>query len=88
MLKFNLELQNKLGLHARASAKFVATTSRYLSKIDVSLGTQTIKGKSSMGVLMLGAKYGSNLSFCIEGPDEEEMSQAIHKLIHNKFDEE
>jgi phosphocarrier protein HPr len=88
MLKFNLELINKLGLHARASAKFVATASRFLSKIDVSLGTQTINGKSIMGVMMLGAKCGSHLEFILEGPDEEELKQAIEQLISNKFGEE
>ena len=88
MLKISLELQNKLGLHARASAKFVATASKFLSKIDVNQGAQTINGKSIMGVMMLGAKYGSVINCAIDGPDEAELCQAIEKLVQNKFDEE
>jgi len=88
MIKFTLELQNKLGLHARASAKFVATASRFLSKIDVSHANQTINGKSIMAVMMLGAKYGSVLHFSLEGPDEEALAQAMQTLIQNKFDEQ
>jgi phosphocarrier protein HPr len=88
MLKISLQLQNKLGLHARASAKFVATASRFLSKIDINQGNKTINGKSIMGVMMLGAKYGSKINCFIEGPDEIELCDAISKLIENKFDEE
>lgn len=88
MLKISLALQNKLGLHARASAKFVATASKFVSRIDINKGNQNINGKSIMGVMMLGAKYGTVLDCVIEGPDENEMSEALLKLVKNKFDEE
>ena len=88
MIKFTIELQNKLGLHARASAKFVATASRFLSKIDVSHANQTINGKSIMAVMMLGAKCGSVLNFSLEGSDETELAAAMQTLINNKFGEE
>lgn len=88
MIKFSIELQNKLGLHARASAKFVATASRFLSKIDVAHANQTINGKSIMAVMMLGAKCGSVLNFSLEGSDETELAAAMQTLINNKFGEE
>jgi phosphocarrier protein HPr len=88
MLKLSLKLINKLGLHARASAKFVATASRFISKIDVSKDTQTVNGKSIMGVMMLGAKCGTEIHCVIEGPDENELGQALQQLIQNRFDEE
>lgn len=88
MEKFALHIINQLGLHARASAKFVATASRFQSKIDVSLEKKTINGKSIMGVMMLGAKCGTVLSCTVDGPDEKELKEALTQLINNKFDEE
>jgi phosphocarrier protein HPr len=88
MLKLSLQLINKLGLHARASAKFVATASRYVSKIDVTKDTQTVNGKSIMGVMMLGAKCGTVIHCVIEGNDENELGKALQQLIQNRFDEE
>jgi phosphocarrier protein HPr len=88
MLKLSLKLINKLGLHARASAKFVATASRFVSKIDVSKDGQTVNGKSIMGVMMLGAKYGTIIDCVIDGPDEQELGQALQQLIQKRFDEE
>jgi phosphocarrier protein HPr len=87
MIKKSFQLQNKLGLHARASAKLVATVSRFLSKIEITQGKQTINGKSIMGVMMLGAKFGSTIDCIIEGQDELELCQAIENLINTKFDE-
>jgi phosphocarrier protein HPr len=87
MLRISLALENKLGLHARASAKFVATASKFISKIDITKGSQNINGKSIMGVMMLGAKCGTILDCVIEGPDETEMGEALIKLVKNKFDE-
>lgn len=87
MLNKSFQLQNKLGLHARASAKLVATASRFLSKIEITQGKQTINGKSIMGVMMLGAKFGSTINCIMEGPDESELCQALEQLITNRFDE-
>ena len=88
MEKFSLKLQNQLGLHARASAKFVATASRFLSKIDVHYGKHVVNGKSIMGIMMLGAKYGNFLECTAEGDDATELKLALTQLIQNKFDEE
>lgn len=88
MIKKNITIINKLGLHARASAKFVSTASKYVSSINVKKEGQThINGKSIMAIMMLAASQGTELSFTIEGPDEDEMAEALHLLINNRFDE-
>lgn len=87
MIKTKITIINKLGLHARASAKFVSTTSRFQSYIDVTKNTQTVNGKSIMGVMMLAANKGSELTLQIDGPDEAEMEKAIVGLINNCFGE-
>lgn len=88
MQKIQLHIVNQLGLHARASAKLVATASRFLSRIDLIYGKHHINGKSIMGVMMLGAPCGSVVECEIDGPDEEELKTAIMTLINNKFHEE
>lgn len=85
MIKTNVTIINKLGLHARASAKFVSTAARFQSRIDVTKETQTINGKSIMGVMMLAASKGSELTLQIEGPDEAAMETALLDLINNRF---
>lgn len=87
MIKINVLIINKLGLHARASAKFVSTASRYQSHLDVTKQSQTVNGKSIMGVMMLAASQGSELTLQIDGPDEEEMKLALVELINNRFGE-
>lgn len=87
MIKTKIIIINKLGLHARASAKFVSTAARYQSHIDVTKDSQTINGKSIMGVMMLAAKKGSELTLEIEGTDEVAMEAALVDLINNRFDE-
>ena len=88
MIKKDITIINKLGLHARASAKFVSTASQYQSRIDVKKAGQTvINGKSIMAIMMLAANQGTELTFLIEGPDEQEMADALQQLISNRFDE-
>lgn len=87
MIKTKVTIINKLGLHARASAKFVSTAARFQSRIDVTKETQTINGKSIMGVMMLAASKGSELTLQIEGPDEAAMETALLDLINNRFHE-
>lgn len=87
MIKTTVTIINKLGLHARASAKFVSTASKFQSYIDVTKGSQTVNGKSIMGVMMLAASKGTELTLQIEGPDEEQMEQALLALINNRFGE-
>ncbi|MDR3501148.1 MAG: HPr family phosphocarrier protein [Legionella sp.] len=87
MIKTTITIINKLGLHARASAKFVSTAARYQSQINVTKDSQTVNGKSIMGVMMLAANKGSTITLEIEGPDEEHLNEALVQLINNFFGE-
>lgn len=87
MLKKKLKIQNKLGLHARASAKFVSVASKFLSEIEISKDNQVVNGKSIMGVMMLACAQGSEIELLIDGEDESELCQEITALIENKFGE-
>lgn len=87
MITTKIKIINQLGLHARASAKFVSTAARFQSHIDVTKDAQTVNGKSIMGVMMLAANKGSELTLEIDGPDEEAMTEALTQLINNFFGE-
>ncbi len=87
MIETKITIINKLGLHARASAKFVSTAARFQSRLDVTKDSKTINGKSIMGVMMLAASKGSELTMQFDGPDESEMLTAIVHLINNRFGE-
>ena len=87
MKTIKITIINKLGLHARASAKFVSTAARFQSQLDVTKDGQTINGKSIMGVMLLAASKGSELILNINGPDEEAMAEALVTLINDYFGE-
>ncbi|MDF1684652.1 MAG: HPr family phosphocarrier protein [Legionellaceae bacterium] len=87
MKENQIRIINKLGLHARASAKFVSMAGRFQSHIDVTKGTQKVNGKSIMGVMMLAASQNSELTLQIDGPDEDSMMEALTTLIHERFGE-
>ncbi|ARB93468.1 HPr family phosphocarrier protein [Legionella longbeachae] len=87
MIKTKIKIINKLGLHARASAKFVSTAARFQSQIDVTCNSQTVNGKSIMGVMMLAANQGAEITMDINGPDEVQMNEALSHLINNFFGE-
>ena len=87
MLETKITIINKLGLHARASAKFVSTAARFQSRLDVTKDGKTINGKSIMGVMMLAANKGSDITLQFDGPDETEMQEAMVNLINNRFGE-
>lgn len=87
MIKTTVTIINKLGLHARASAKFVATAARFQSHIEIVKDNQTVNGKSIMGVMTLAAHKGTVLTLIIDGPDEKEMEVAITQLLANRFNE-
>lgn len=82
-----IEIINKLGLHARAASKLVATASRFESKIDINKDGQMADAKSIMSVLMLAASKGVILKIEANGTDEKEALEAICQLINNRFDE-
>ena len=88
MIVKTLTLTNKLGLHARAAAKFVNETSHYAADIDVVKGEQRVNGKSIMGVMMLAASHGAELELHIDGEDEAEMFEGLKNLIDNRFGED
>jgi len=82
-----IEIKNKLGLHARAAAKFVHTAARFKSDLKVRKGDEEVDGKSILGILLLAAGRGSTIVVKADGPDEREALEAIEKLIEAKFDE-
>lgn len=88
MINKRITINNKLGLHARASAKFVNVTSKYQSSIQINSNNKSINGKSIMGVMMLAAKKGTQLEINIDGPDEQDMLDDIEDLVNNNFGEE
>ncbi len=87
MLKQRLSIINKLGLHARAAAKFVDVASRYQSDIDVQCNGQSANGKSIMSVMLLAAAQGSELDVTITGDDETEAMAGLAALLAARFDE-
>lgn len=87
MIRKKIKIINKLGLHARAAAKFVQTAAHYASNIDVLKNGRTVNGKSIMGVMMLAASQNTWIELNISGEDEEEALFALEKLINNRFGE-
>ena len=86
-LKKELTICNKLGLHARAASKLVATATRFGSRIQINRNGQLADAKSIMSLLMLAASKGTVLEFIIEGDDAEDALLDIETLINNRFDE-
>jgi len=84
----NIEIINKLGLHARAAAKFVQLASSYAAHIEIEKDNRRVNGKSIMGVMMLAAAKGSNVTLYAEGDDAEESINKLEALINNRFDED
>ena len=87
MPRREIEIINKLGMHARAAAKFVTLAQTFLADIKVSRNGREVNGKSIMGVMMLAAAKGSTIELIIDGEDEEKAMQHLTQLIHNRFDE-
>jgi phosphocarrier protein HPr len=87
LIERDIEIRNKLGLHARAAAKLVHTAARFKSDLKVRKGDEEVDGKSILGILLLAAGRGSTVKVKADGPDEREALDAIEKLIEAKFDE-
>ncbi len=87
MVQIELEIVNKLGLHARASAKLTQLAAKYNADVWVSRNNKRVNGKSIMGVMMLAAGKGSHITLDTEGTDEKECSEAIANLVAEKFGE-
>ncbi|MCK5387018.1 MAG: HPr family phosphocarrier protein [Gammaproteobacteria bacterium] len=87
MLQQTTTIVNKLGLHARAAAKFVTQASLFDSEINVKRNNQNINGKSIMGIMMLAAAKGTEIELIIDGADEKQAMQSLLELIENRFGE-
>jgi phosphocarrier protein HPr len=82
-----VEIKNKLGLHARAAAKLVHTAARFKSDIKIRKGDEEVDGKSILGILLLAAGRGSTITLRADGEDERQALDEVEKLIEAKFDE-
>ena len=78
---------NKLGLHARASAKFVSMAGEFKSDVWLKRDTQEVNGKSIMGIMMLAAPKGTELELCANGPDADQALAALSELVNDYFGE-
>ena len=87
MISKKMTIINKLGLHARAAAKFVSVAGNFASQIKITSNSRTVDGKSIMSVMLLAAHQGTDIMVSAEGADEQEAIQAIEALILNRFDE-
>ena len=87
MQQREVEIVNKLGLHARASAKLTQLAARYQSDVQMSRNGRKVNAKSIMGVMMLAAGFGTEIELEVEGVDEAKAAEAIGALVNDKFGE-
>jgi len=87
MLKRHVTIVNRLGLHARAAARFVTLASGFESEVQLLRGDREVNGKSIMGVMMLAAGKGTDLELVADGPDEHEALDKLAALIDERFGE-
>ena len=82
MVQQDVMIQNKLGLHARAAAKFVATASQFPCHVAIRFQDLEVNGKSIMGVMMLAAGKGSTITLVADGEQEQEAICALQELVN------
>ena len=87
-LSRDIEIINKLGMHARAAAKFVKLASTFSSQVEIERAGRRVNGKSIMGVMMLAASKGSQVTIHTDGDDAETSIDQLEELINNRFDED
>ena len=83
-----VQIANKLGLHARPAMQFVELANRFKAAVTVSKEAQMVDGKSIMQVMLLAASCGTNLLLSADGPDAADAIDALAELVERKFDEE
>ena len=88
MITEDVTIENKLGLHARASSKFTQTAARFQSEVWVTRKDRRVNGKSIMGLMMLAAAQGAVITLEVDGQDEEAAMAALKQLIAEYFGEE
>ena len=87
MIRTTLVISNKLGLHARASAKLTKLATSFKSEVFMSRNGRRVNAKSIMGIMMLAAGLGAEVELETEGVDEQEAADAIAALVNDKFGE-
>ena len=87
MIRTSITISNKLGLHARASAKLTKLAGTFRSDVFVSRNGRRVNAKSIMGVMMLAAGVGTEIEIEVDGPDEAKAMEALRALIDNRFGE-
>jgi len=87
MIRSSLTISNRLGLHARASAKLTKLCGGFASEVFLTRNGRRVNAKSIMGVMMLAAGLGSQLDIEVDGPDEDAALQAVRDLVDGKFGE-
>ena len=88
MIEKEVMIVNKLGLHARAAAKFVTVASEFSSNVHLARNDRCVNGKSIMGVMMLAASKGTSLILSVDGEDEQQAVERLEDLIANRFGED
>jgi len=88
MIERETEIVNRLGLHARAAAKLVHTAGTFESQITLAKDGEEVDAKSILGILLMAAAQGSHVIIRSQGPDEQAATEAVLKLIADRFDEE
>jgi phosphocarrier protein HPr len=87
VVRKEITIINKLGLHARAAAKFVTLASTFQSDIQLARSSRTVNGKSIMGVMMLAAAKGACLELIVDGEDEQQALHQLEQLVLDRFGE-
>ena len=88
MIRRELPIRNRLGLHARAAARFVHTASRFRSRVTAGRDGRVTDGKSILGILLLSASQGTAIDVSAEGDDEQQAIEALAALVEGGFGEE
>lgn len=88
MIRRELRIPNRLGLHARAAARFVQTAGRFRSRVTAGREGRVMDGKSILGMLLLAASQGTTVELAVDGPDEDEAMAALSALVAGGFGEE
>jgi phosphocarrier protein len=87
MIRTNLVISNKLGLHARASAKLTKLASSFQCEVFMTRNSRRVNAKSIMGIMMLAAGLGAEVELETDGEDEQQATDAIKALVDDKFGE-
>jgi phosphocarrier protein HPr len=87
VIRRELQIRNRLGLHARAAARFVHAAGRFRSRVSAGRDGRVMDGKSILGILLLAASQGTTIEVTVEGPDEELAMSALVELVESGFGE-